>query len=185
MYICIMKKICGIYKITSPSNRVYIGQSIDIKKRFAAYKNNECINQHRLKASFKKYGICNHSFEIIHECDISELNDKEIYFINKFNSIKRCGLNISHGGIGVMRNRKHSDYTKNKIRNKKIGLKASEDTKKKMSESRKKWRHTDESKKKMSDLAKGKNTWSKGSKMSDIFKDKIKQSWVIRKQKKL
>lgn len=26
-------KICGIYKITSPSGKIYIGQSIDIKRR--------------------------------------------------------------------------------------------------------------------------------------------------------
>lgn len=31
---------------------------------------------------------------------------------------------------------------------------------------------------------KGKNTWSKGRKMSDDFKEKIKQSWIIRKQNK-
>ena len=27
----------GIYKITSPTNRVYIGQSVNIKKRFRSY----------------------------------------------------------------------------------------------------------------------------------------------------
>ena len=33
-----MEKICGIYKITSPSGRIYIGQSIDCPKRFKQYK---------------------------------------------------------------------------------------------------------------------------------------------------
>jgi hypothetical protein len=33
-----MSKICGIYKITSPSGKVYIGQSVDIKRRFTTYK---------------------------------------------------------------------------------------------------------------------------------------------------
>ena len=28
-----MEKICGIYKITNPKGKVYIGQSIDIEKR--------------------------------------------------------------------------------------------------------------------------------------------------------
>lgn len=146
-----MKNICGIYKITSPSGRVYIGQSICIKKRFVAYKNNECRAQHKLKASFKKYGIASHIFEIICECDEKELNEKEVFFINQHNSTGDKGLNISKGGTGVMRNRKHTDYTKDKIRKAKIGLIASEETKKKMSISRNKWKHTKESKQKMSD----------------------------------
>ena len=33
-----MKKICGIYKITSPSGRVYIGQSIDVYSRLKQYQ---------------------------------------------------------------------------------------------------------------------------------------------------
>jgi len=32
----------GIYKITSPSNKVYIGQSINIEKRFKSYKRYDC-----------------------------------------------------------------------------------------------------------------------------------------------
>ena len=33
-----MKKITGIYKITSPSNKIYIGQSKNIYSRWNAYK---------------------------------------------------------------------------------------------------------------------------------------------------
>ena len=29
----------GIYKLTSPSNKVYIGQSLNIKNRLSKYKN--------------------------------------------------------------------------------------------------------------------------------------------------
>ena len=32
------EKISGIYKITNPKGKVYIGQSIDIYKRFKSYK---------------------------------------------------------------------------------------------------------------------------------------------------
>lgn len=140
--------------------------------------------QHKLKASFKKYGINSHLFDILFECEEKELNEKEIHFIKQYDSTGSSGLNISHGGTGVMRNRKHSEETKEKIRIKKTGLKYSSEIKLKMSISRKKWKHTDESKSKMSILAKGKNTWSKGRKMSDDFKEKIKQSWIIRKQNK-
>ena len=58
----------GIYKITSPTNKIYIGQSWDIKNRWKGYKytkQNKSIN--KLQSSFIKYGLKNHIFEIIHE----------------------------------------------------------------------------------------------------------------------
>jgi len=33
-----MEKICGIYKITSPTKRIYIGQSKDVFLRWKEYK---------------------------------------------------------------------------------------------------------------------------------------------------
>lgn len=59
----------GIYKITSPSGGVYIGQSWNIEKRFRGYKYTNPSNskQRVLAASFKKYGIENHLFQVIHE----------------------------------------------------------------------------------------------------------------------
>ena len=29
---------CGIYKITSPKGRIYIGQAVDLKRRFKEYE---------------------------------------------------------------------------------------------------------------------------------------------------
>ena len=55
-----MKLITGIYKITSPSGRIYIGQSIDVKKRWVFYKKpsflNYRSNQTKLKNSLSKHG---------------------------------------------------------------------------------------------------------------------------------
>lgn len=81
----------GIYKITSPSNRVYIGQSVELETRFLKYKNN-CNNQTKLKRSFNKYGFENHKFEILEECDIPELNNKERYWQDYYESVSK-GLN--------------------------------------------------------------------------------------------
>lgn len=51
-----MKK-CGIYKITSPTNRIYIGQSINIQKRIWSYiSNHGAKTQYKLHNSLKKYG---------------------------------------------------------------------------------------------------------------------------------
>jgi group I intron endonuclease len=64
-----MKKI-GIYKITSPSGKVYIGQAIDIERRWNQYRRLGCKNQSKLYASLNHYGFEAHTFEIIMECAI-------------------------------------------------------------------------------------------------------------------
>jgi hypothetical protein len=88
----------GIYKITSPSNKVYIGQSVDIERRFKHYKNIDGIKgQKKVYYSIQKYGYENHKFEIIEECFLDELNSKEIYWMEFFQSIS-LGLNICEGG---------------------------------------------------------------------------------------
>lgn len=88
------KKMIGIYKITSPSNKIYIGQSINIKKRFNQYKNNLAKGQRALNSSFLKYGLENHIFEIIEECSKIELNYKERYYQDYFNTMSNNGLNL-------------------------------------------------------------------------------------------
>ncbi|PRY38521.1 group I intron endonuclease [Spirosoma oryzae] len=94
----------GIYKITSPSGRVYIGQSINIPSRWVAYryyykKDRSLILYH----SFEKYGYKKHKFEVLEFCDASELNNRERYWIEYFKSNFRKypqnrGLNLQDGG---------------------------------------------------------------------------------------
>ncbi len=69
------KIICGIYKIISPSDKVYIGQSINVRKRFWMYKKMYCNSQSKLYSSFVSHGVENHIFEIIHICKREELNE--------------------------------------------------------------------------------------------------------------
>jgi len=91
-----MKKfICGVYKITSPTNKVYIGQSYNILSRWKYYqkpKDKLKLNQPKLLNSLKKYGWENHKFEILLECSKELLDTYEILFINEYNS-----YNIDHG----------------------------------------------------------------------------------------
>jgi group I intron endonuclease len=88
----------GIYKITSPSNRVYVGQSVNIQRRFTTYKSrfknkDKTINaQVKLFNSFVKYGIENHDFKIIEECSIELLNERERYWQEHFDVLYN-GLN--------------------------------------------------------------------------------------------
>lgn len=105
-----MKKvICGIYKITSPTGKVYVGQSINIKRRIWYYKRMLCIAQTKIYHSIKKHGWDNHLFEILIECSPQELNNLEVFYIKKFNSFNsKHGLNLLSGGEAS----KASDETK-------------------------------------------------------------------------
>lgn len=47
----------GIYKITNPNGRIYIGQSTDIKFRWGIYRKLKCKDQPSLYNSLKKYGV--------------------------------------------------------------------------------------------------------------------------------
>ena len=65
--------ICGIYKITSPTGRVYIGESKDILKRWASYEKLNCEVQPKLHRSLIKYGVDEHTFEILELCEFENL----------------------------------------------------------------------------------------------------------------
>lgn len=84
----------GIYKITSPTGKVYIGQSVNIEKRFYSYtKLHNCKSQVALYRCFLKHGVENHIFEILEECLEIELNNKERYYQDAFDAIGKNGLN--------------------------------------------------------------------------------------------
>jgi len=101
----------GIYKITSPSNKIYIGQSVNLKTRFRKYKYLNCKRQTHLYNSFIKYGYENHVFEIIEECNLEQLNEKEIYWGLYYNVLGEMGLNCRLGDAKG----KCSEETKQKI----------------------------------------------------------------------
>jgi len=87
----------GIYKITSPSGKVYIGQSVDVKRRLREYKKLNCKKQIKLYHSLLKYGFENHKVEIVCECLIEELNEKERHYQDLFNCVEK-GLNCTLTG---------------------------------------------------------------------------------------
>lgn len=107
----------GIYKITSPNNRSYIGQSVNIEIRFNTYKKLKCNSQPKIYKSFLKYGIQNHKFEIIEECNIDLLNERERYWQDFYNCVENglnCLLTKTNDLSGKL-----SQETKNKIGRKK------------------------------------------------------------------
>jgi len=88
-----MEITIGIYKITNPKNIIYIGQSVNIYKQFAQYRNYQCHKQPRLYNSLKKYGFEKHKFEIITTCSINELNKLERYYQELYCCLNNNGLN--------------------------------------------------------------------------------------------
>jgi len=87
----------AIYKIISPSNKIYVGQSTNCDNRKIYYKTLNCKGQPKLYHSLKKYGWENHIFEIIEYTDNPD--EREIYWISYYNSVEN-GLNCSLGGKG-------------------------------------------------------------------------------------
>lgn len=96
--------MCGIYLIRNIiTNKVYIGQSINIKQRWSEHKarafnpNNNCYHK-PLYLSMRKYGLEAFVFEVLCECSPEELDDKEKYYINQYDCIVPKGYNILPGG---------------------------------------------------------------------------------------
>lgn len=156
----------GIYKITSPSGNIYIGQSTNISSRKSVYKRLACIGQSRLLSSLKKYGWDNHTFEVLIECSVSELNSYEIFFIREHNCIHPNGLNLKSGGFG---NGGHNQETKLKISATKRAMKIkpffSVEHRMKLKEARSKKVYTDEYRRNLSIAQLGKK-----QKLSSILK---------------
>ena len=92
---------CGIYKIQNiENNKIYIGQSVDIAQRWREHRSDVLTNRDNsiLHKAIKKYGIHNITFEIIEECEKNKLDEREIYWIQYYNSIIPNGYNQTSGG---------------------------------------------------------------------------------------
>lgn len=99
-----MIKIIGIYSITNTiNNKRYIGYSIDIERRWKTHKrdlkNNKHENDH-LQRAYNLYGDI-FNYEVIEECSIDEIKEREKYWIAFYNS-KIDGYNETDGGDGLI-----------------------------------------------------------------------------------
>ncbi|WP_373116432.1 GIY-YIG nuclease family protein [Holdemania massiliensis] len=75
----------GIYKITNLiTGQIYIGQSVDIKRRIAEHKTPRASGNNKLHEDIQFYGLDNFMFDIIEECKKEELNAKELQYIKLF-----------------------------------------------------------------------------------------------------
>lgn len=82
----------GIYKITNIQNQMtYVGQSVNIAERWKQHIKRglgaETPTRNKLYPAMAATGLENFTFELIEECDKSELDEREKYWQNYFNSL--------------------------------------------------------------------------------------------------
>lgn len=169
----------GIYKILSPTNKVYIGQSVNIPRRWGVYRvlNRPSMGP-KIYNSLAKHGYDNHVFEVIEECSIEILNEREKYWKqyyldqtnNDWTQVLFCEMHDKGGGprsqevkdkiSALKKGQKHTEESKQKMSQSKMGKPnarkgmivgpMSEEAKLKMSQSRKGIKRSEETKQKMS-----------------------------------
>jgi group I intron endonuclease len=132
----------GIYTITNLINKkVYVGSSINLKRRFLSHKSLLKRNIHhskKLQNSFNKYGLENFEFKIIEKgCWFKFLIVREQYWINFYNSFKN-GYNewpFARTALGRKWTDEQRQNFKEKTRGRqcRLGHKHTEETKAKMS----------------------------------------------------
>ena len=93
----------GIYKFTNQiTGKSYIGQSVNIETRYKNHKYRLHSKSHLENTYFHKklaeYGFEKFDFEVLEECSIAELDEREKYYIQKYNTLYPNGYNMEEGG---------------------------------------------------------------------------------------
>lgn len=118
-----MDKNCGIYKITSPTGRIYIGQAVNLYRRISGYSMSSTYKkQPKLKNSFEKYGFEAHQLDIIEYCSEDELNCSERFWQDEFDVLSENGLNCVLQECGQAR-KVYTKELRKKISDSKLGEK--------------------------------------------------------------
>lgn len=101
----------GIYKITNKNDgKCYIGKALNIKERWQGHKDDSFCSEQRWQENkrkeqthfhraLRKYGVDAFTWEILEECPKEMLNEREIYWIEFYNSFSN-GYNMTLGGDG-------------------------------------------------------------------------------------
>lgn len=206
-----MKEVSGIYAIINKeNNKYYIGSSVNVKRRINEHKKHLKHQNHvnpYLQNAYNKNGLKGFKIILLEECSEEKLEEKENYYINKYNSRdNKYGYNIAIAYHGIM-----LDETKQKISIANKGKILSNEHKEKISRAnrgktawnkgkhtkstRVDYKHSEETKKKISEKVKqssnlghkGKNNPNYGKIYTDEEKKRIsesvKKSWERRRCK--
>lgn len=108
-------RYCEIYKITNiANNKIYIGQAVSHilnHKKYRPYGRDGRFRCHISEAysskkkqcnylnnAIRKYGVNDFNVELIECCEYNLSDEREIYYIHKFNSLYPNGYNLKNGG---------------------------------------------------------------------------------------
>lgn len=162
-----------IYKITCLINgKSYVGQTRQkFEVRISQHKHNSNRTPIGIDAAIKKYGWENFTVEIIEECAIEKLDEREMFWIATLNSKSPNGYNLTNGGKGndpspetrAKISANHADVSGEN--NPFYGKKHTEETCAKMSAAKKgkpRKPHSQETRDKIATSNKGKHSHNKG-----------------------
>ncbi|MFA7287344.1 MAG: NUMOD3 domain-containing DNA-binding protein [Melioribacteraceae bacterium] len=175
------REIIGIYLIKNKiNNKLYVGQSTNVKRRWKRHITTVKNKNYPIYNSINKYGIENFDFSILEECEIVELDEREISWIQELKTMVPNGYNLtSGGGQGHFR----SEETKEKIRealsgenNPMYGKIFSEQHRERLSLSSKNKIVSEETKRKQSISLSGENNPMYGKTLSEETKKKISEA---------
>lgn len=101
----------GIYAIRNKVNgHLYIGQSVDIERRWSGHKSEFRKGTHgnaHLSSAFAKYGEDSFELIILEQTDVEHLDEREIYWIGHYGGCDSDTLyNMKPGGQGIGRSEK-------------------------------------------------------------------------------
>ncbi len=118
----------GIYCLTSPSGKSYIGQSVNIEKRLSVYRLLFCKGQRKLYNALLKHGFDSFDVKVLEECDRTDLSSREVFWINFLDTVA-TGYNLKEGGHNGI----YSEESKARMSKATKGRKLTEVQRKKMS----------------------------------------------------
>jgi group I intron endonuclease len=117
---------CGVYRWTNLLNgKSYVGSSVNLSIRLLQYFNTNYLLRNIcmiICRAMLKHGYSNFSLTILEYCEPNKRLEREKYYINLFNP----EYNYSTNPIAPFSGLKHSDETRKKMSEAKIGLQAGE-----------------------------------------------------------
>lgn len=154
------QRVSGIYEIRCIlNNQIYIGSSVDLKRREKDHFNGLVKNIHRnrkLQRSFNKYGIDNFKFTAIEIItDPSQLIQREQFYVDSLNPYFNICKIVVNSSLGIKRSKEFCD----KISKRQLGTK-----------------HSQERRINKSIAQGGENHWTKKKNFSEESKRKMSES---------
>ncbi len=164
-----MKIVSGIYVIRNKQNgKLYVGSSQNIHRRALEHKSELRRGVHDndyLQKSWNKYGEDAFQFEILEECEVAMLAEREQYWLDTIGF--DVTYNIAQNVVASMRGRKHTDETKMLISRLHKGRVATPEARARLSQSHIGIRPSEETRQLLS-------KWQIGRKQSPETKEKLR-----------